>query len=112
MAALAEKMKGNGSQSKSNEFNTKGLVMKDEPWLQNQPKESVLLFPGADATTPLNEPQQPQHKLIVHCDECQTEIQGKVYCCKVCFDYDLCGGCYPRASLTHADGKHDFALER
>ena len=39
-------MKGNGSQSKSNELGTKGLVMKDEPWLQNNQKKVSYYFLG------------------------------------------------------------------
>ena len=50
-----------------------------------------------------------KQKIVVHCDECQAEIVGKIHSCKVCFDYDLCGTCYP--NTKHADGKHKFVVE-
>ena len=106
VAALTQRMKGNESQIQPR------LVMKDEPWLQKQPKESVLLFPGADvATTCLDKPAEVQHKLIVHCDECQNQIVGKIYSCTSCFDYDLCDACYISKRTNHADGKHEFVIE-
>ena len=40
LTALTQRMKGTESQ-----IQPPRLVMRDEPWLQNQPKESVLLFP-------------------------------------------------------------------
>ncbi|KAL7537441.1 hypothetical protein ACHAXR_007837 [Thalassiosira sp. AJA248-18] len=111
--ALEQRMKSNCSQTKSASINyngSKGLVTSNEAWLQNQPKESVLLFPGAVVSD--SQESEAQHKLVVHCDECQKEIEGDVFCCKNCFDYDLCRACYTRVSLTHADGKHDFVVEK
>jgi len=106
VTALTQKMKGDECQIQPR------LVMKDEPWLKNQPKQSVLLFPGADvATTCLDEPTEVQHKLIVHCDECQKQIVGKIYSCTSCFDYDLCNACYISKRTNHADGKHKFTIE-
>ena len=105
--ALSQKMKGNNdSQSPK-----PGLVMNDdESWLHNQPKESVLLFPGAICSSSNNpEDEEMKQKIVVHCDECQAEIVGKIHSCKVCFDYDLCGTCYP--NTKHADGKHKFVAE-
>ena len=108
LTALTQRMKGTESQ-----IQPPRLVMRDEPWLHNQPKESVLLFPGAAdvATTCLDEPVEVQHKLIVHCDECQNQIVGKIYSCTSCFDYDLCDACYISKRTNHADGKHVFAIE-
>jgi len=108
VTALTQRMKGTECQ-----IQTPWLVMRDEPWLQNQPKESVLLFPTADVATTclVDEPAEVQHKLIVHCDECQKQIVGKIYSCTSCFDYDLCDACYISKRTNHADGKHKFAIE-
>ena len=106
VTALTQRIKGNECQIQPR------LVMKDEPWLQSQPKESVLLFPGADgATTCLDKPAEVQHKLIVLCDECQNQIVGKIYSCTSCFDYDMCDACYISKRANHAEGKHEFAIE-
>ena len=106
-------MKPTGTQTKPKENNDgdqiRGLVMKDEAWLQNQPKESVLLFPGALVSN--SQEPETQQKIVVHCDECQNEIKGDIYCCQTCFDYDLCSACYQKASQIHADGKHEFVVE-
>ena len=77
--------------------------------LQIPSKESVLLFPGA-IVTKCEELESPQ-SIVVHCDECQREIKGKIFSCKTCFDFDLCADCYLNASLKHADGKHEFLCE-
>lgn len=109
-------MKENDSQTKSTGIRhqqlgtEKGLVMTEDSWLQNQPKETVLLFPGAVTTTTRQE-TEPQQRLVVHCDGCQNEIDGKIFSCKNCFDYDLCGVCYPSTSRIHANGQHEFAAE-
>mmetsp|Transcript_43283 Transcript_43283/g.79209 ORF Transcript_43283/g.79209 Transcript_43283/m.79209 type:complete len:435 (-) Transcript_43283:366-1670(-) len=109
---LEQKMKGKDSQTESTNIDHKGSVANSEAWLRNQPKESVLLFPGAVVCEPQEpEPAEPQQKVVVYCDECENEIEGKIFCCGTCFDYDLCGACYPNTSLTHADGKHDFVVE-
>ena len=44
--ALAQKMKGNDVVLLSTTGGAIGLVTSDETWLQNQPKESILLFRG------------------------------------------------------------------
>jgi hypothetical protein len=89
-----------------------GLVTSDETtWSHNQPKGSILLFRGAVISN--SDEAHVRHTMVVHCDACQREIiEGRVYCCKTCFTYDLCSACYPRSSLVHADGKHEFAVER
>ena len=87
-----------------------GLVTSDETWSHNQPKESILLFRGAVVSN--SDKAHIRHEMVVHCDACQSEIEGQVYCCKTCFDYDLCSACYSSSSLMHADGKHKFAVER
>lgn len=108
--ALEAEMKGgNNAKSIDNQNGSNRLVRSDELWLQNQPKESVILFTGA--VTSDTKELETQQKLVVHCDECQEVIEGKIYCCKTCFDYDLCGDCFPNASLVHANGSHEFAIE-
>ena len=86
-----------------------GLVISDEPWLQGQPKESVMLFKGASNVE--TKKPETQAKLVVHCDHCQKEIEGKLFSCRTCFDYDLCGLWYATASVMHADGNHEFQEE-
>lgn len=108
--ALEAKMKGgDDEESTDNQNESNRLVTSNEKWLQNQPKESVLLFTGA-VISGTKEPET-QQKLVVHCDECQNVIEGKIYCCKTCFDYDLCGDCFPNSSLVHANGSHEFVVE-
>jgi hypothetical protein len=81
--------------------------------LKNQPRESVMLFEGAmlSATATKEADLPSQNNMVVHCDQCENEIIGNIFCCKTCFDFDLCGSCYPKVKLTHADGKHDFEIE-
>ena len=110
--ALEERMKGNGSKNRKYKNGSKGKLPCNEACLRNQPKEGVLLFPGAVVVSGGTNKPEPQQKLVVHCDECQNEIAGKVFCCKTCFDYDLCEVCYESgATMSHANGKHDFAVE-
>ncbi|KAL3816365.1 hypothetical protein ACHAXA_000443 [Cyclostephanos tholiformis] len=116
--ALARRMEGMYAGKKSSTTGierdgatTNGSTSIDETRLHDQPKECILLFDGADVSNSSDE-AQVQQKLVVHCDECHDAIEGRVYCCKTCFDYDLCGACYPFSSLAHANGKHDFAVER
>lgn len=85
------------------------LVFNDEAWLQHHPKESVLLFQGAEVTN--SHAINSQQKEVVHCDSCHQLVEGSIYCCKLCFDYDLCSTCYPTVKLTHADGSHEFRVE-
>lgn len=112
--ALEERMKGNNG-SKNRKYkngSNKGKLPCNEACLRNQPKEGVLLFPGAVVVSGGTNKPEPQQKLVVHCDECQNEIAGKVFCCETCFDYDLCEVCYESgATMSHANGKHDFAVE-
>ena len=85
------------------------LVFNDEAWLQHHPKESVLLFQGAEVTN--SHAINSQQKEVVHCDSCHQLVEGSIYCCKLCFDYDLCSTCYPTVKLTHADGSQEFRVE-
>jgi hypothetical protein len=118
VGALARRMKGcdAGEVSKTGVDRGDadgGLATGDETttWSHNQPKESILLFRGAVVSN--SDEAHIRHAMVVHCDACRREIiEGRVYCCKTCFDYDLCGACYPSSSLMHADGKHEFAVER
>lgn len=87
------------------------LMLSGESWLRNNAKECILLFPGAKVTHS-NVSISNQLREIVHCDSCQLVVEGSLYCCKVCFDYDLCPTCYPTAVLTHANGKHEFRVEK
>ena len=80
-------------------------------WLKNQPKETVLIFDGASLSETTNEAAIPAQNVVVHCDHCQNEIKGDIFCCKTCFDFDLCGRCYPIVKSTHADGKHEFEIQ-
>lgn len=110
---LQQKMRGQDIQAQTNHKNaeeSKLVSSSDETWLQDQPKESVLLFPGAVVASDTKE-TSTQQKLLVHCDECQMEIKGNIYCCKTCFDYDLCENCHPKVSKTHANGEHEFRVE-
>ena len=104
---LGLKMMGDLSKTKSI---AASLVMTDGAWLGNHPKESVLLFPGAEASRA--DETQIQQCEIVYCDGCHLVTEGSVYSCTTCFDYDLCSTCYPTFMLTHADGKHVFRIER
>lgn len=90
----------------------------DGAWGHVQPKESILLFEGAELvninnTVALVVPSTTTTTLsqtIAHCNECQDEIQGQIYNCKTCFDYDLCSVCYTNPQVIHANGKHEFAI--
>ena len=92
----------------SNGLESNRLVTDDNcsGWLKKQPKESVLLFSGAILSlSAVQDTENPQID-IVHCDECQNQISGKMFSCTKCFDFDVCGNCYPL--LEHAEGKHEF----
>lgn len=85
-------------------------------WLKNQPRESILLFEGAllSAAKEKDESTHPplHTSIVVHCNNCEHEIKDNIiFCCKTCFDYDLCSNCYSTIKLIHADGKHEFAVE-
>ena len=79
-------------------------------WLRNQPHDTVLVFNGAITNTMADQTYIEQ-KLVVFCDGCKEEIKDDIYCCKTCFDYDLCKNCYPKLSKTHGDGNHEFVIE-
>ena len=87
----------------------KNLVVNNASCLKNQSPKSVLLFNGA-ITNNTSEESSLQ-KLLVYCDGCKQQIERIIYCCKTCFDFDLCSQCYPQLSQTHANGTHDFVLE-
>ena len=103
------------NKSEDEQYRSGSLVTEDNygAWLKNQPRESVLLFEGALLSAPTTkEAALPPQNVVVHCDHCESEIKGNIYCCKSCFDFDLCGNCYPEVKLTHAAGKHEFEIER
>ncbi|KAL8007004.1 putative Zinc finger, ZZ-type, Zinc finger, PHD-type, Sirtuin family, Zinc finger, FYVE/PHD-type [Plasmopara halstedii] len=53
------------------------------------------------------------------CNRCEQQIDTEAdpgsrcktihYRCNECFDYDLCGDCYPKRRYTHKGGKHRFS---
>ena len=85
--------------------------------LKNQPRESILLFEGATLSAVNGEDdgassQNNNNNVLVHCDNCGNEIKDNIiYSCKSCFDYDLCGQCYPKIKQLHADGRHEFEIQ-
>lgn len=107
--------KVSNSNAAAEDMHHSGIFVDDDnngTWLKNQPRESVLLFEGALlSVTDTAEAALPPQNMIVHCDHCENEIKGNIFCCKTCFDFDLCGKCYPKVKLTHAFGKHDFEIE-
>jgi hypothetical protein len=113
--AIKDMITNTHNKSEDKQHRSGSLVTDDNDgaWLKNQPRESVLLFDGAllSAPTTTEAALQPQN-VVVHCDHCESEIKGNIYCCKSCFDFDLCGNCYPEVKLTHAAGKHEFEIER
>lgn len=114
VGALREKMEDVGGAATGARDSV--AASRDEGWLRGGPKGRVLLFSGHATGAVADEAEkdaasEPVQRLVVHCDECQEEIEGTAYACKSCFDYDLCGTCHPVASLTHADGRHEFAAE-
>ena len=114
--AIKDKISNTDTKSKDKNHQSGRLVTDDNngTWLKNQPRESVLLFEGAllSAPTTKEEAALPPQNVVVHCDHCENEIKGNIFCCKSCFDFDLCGDCYPEVKLTHAAGKHEFEIER
>ena len=114
--ALGARMKGLDSRTKSTTELDHGsignLVLNNEAWLHNHPRERVLLFTGSEVTNSCDETYIQQREMV-HCDSCQQlVVGGSIYTCKICFDYDLCATCYPAAVSTHADGSHEFRVER
>eukprot|EP00804_Cyclotella_cryptica_P005653 CCRYP_000026-RC/>CCRYP_000026-RC protein AED:0.03 eAED:0.03 QI:890/1/1/1/1/0.66/3/1291/184 len=88
----------------------KVLSDNDPSWLKNQPMDSVLLFNGSITNTVTD--TSAFQKLVVFCDGCKSEIKGTIHCCKTCFDFDLCGDCFPSLSLSHEGGNHEFTIEK
>lgn len=113
--AIKDKITNTHNNKSEDEHHRAGSLVTDDndgAWLKNQPRESVLLFDRALLSAPpTTEAVLPQN-VVVHCDHCESEIKGNIYCCKSCFDFDLCGNCYPEMKLTHAAGKHEFEIER
>lgn len=73
------------------------------------PPERVLLFPGALASK--EDASEVEYREIAHCDGCSKRIRRVIKKCVVCFDYDLCGKCFPALSKTHHGGTHSFNSE-
>lgn len=83
--------------------------------LKNQSREGILLFEGATLSAVNGEEgasSQNNNNILVHCDNCGNEIKDNIiYSCNSCFDYDLCGQCYPKIKQKHADGQHEFEIQ-
>eukprot|EP00985_Skeletonema_marinoi_P009330 scaffold4344_cov70-Skeletonema_marinoi.AAC.1 len=112
--AIKAKMSNKDAKSEYEHHHSGRLVTEDNngTWLKNQPRESVLLFEGALLSAATKEEATlPAQNVVVHCDHCENEIKDQIFCCKICFDFDLCSLCYPKVKLTHADGKHEFTIE-
>mmetsp|Transcript_10932 Transcript_10932/g.26066 ORF Transcript_10932/g.26066 Transcript_10932/m.26066 type:complete len:371 (+) Transcript_10932:148-1260(+) len=85
------------------------------------PHERVVLFPGAEAknishSSTGHDNDDLSDKDIVfgevaHCDGCSKQIQGTIYKCKACFDFDLCPRCYRQSAKKHFNGTHHFIKE-
>ena len=74
------------------------------------PRDRVFLFPGAQSCNGDDASKVSYHE-IANCDACSKRIHGKIRKCLACFDFDLCGRCYPAASKKHFGGKHRFSTE-
>ena len=113
--AIKDKISNTDVDTNTEEENNSGGLVNDEnygTWLKNQPRESILLFEGALLSAPIaKDAAIPLPNVFVFCDHCRNEIKGNIFCCKNCFDFDLCCDCYPKVKLTHADGKHEFGME-
>jgi hypothetical protein len=73
------------------------------------PANRIFLFPGAQAPLTLNDDDSVlTYNEIAHCDGCEERIEGNVFKCVSCFDYDLCCTCYKRESRKHFKGTHKF----
>jgi len=76
------------------------------------PAERVFLFPGAQPPRPSMEDSPVQLQEVCHCNACSKRIcKGHIHKCLECFDYDLCGICFPKVFPNHHDGQHTFGIE-
>lgn len=76
------------------------------------PHDRVFLFPGAEAPSGDHDNSSDvTYREIAHCDSCSIRIEGTIFKCNHCFDFDLCSDCYPIVSKIHVDGKHSFSVE-
>lgn len=80
------------------------------------PPERVFLFPGAQpptapSTRGAGDDDACSYHEIAHCDGCSDRIEGAIFKCATCFDFDLCSTCYPVLSKTHFHGEHKFFKE-
>lgn len=77
--------------------------------------DNTFVFPGAvldeknerGSTMGISDEEVEQAETIL-CDGCNDEIIASMKC-NQCFDYDLCGNCFPRVSKTHFRGNHSFS---
>jgi hypothetical protein len=77
--------------------------------------DNTFLFPGAvldenkERGHRKGSPDDEEEQIVtIHCDGCNNEIISSMKCDQ-CFDYDLCGDCFPGISKTHFRGKHSFS---
>lgn len=76
--------------------------------------DNTFVFPGAvldennkQGSAQGNSDEEGETETI-HCDGCNDEIIESMKC-NQCFDYDLCGNCFPRISKAHFRGNHSFS---
>jgi len=82
------------------------------PWSETKvPHERVFLFPGAQPVSLENDEDDISYHEVVHCDGCNSKIEGTVRKCINCFDYDLCEDCFASVSKSHFSGEHSFMSE-
>jgi len=78
----------------------------------NHPADRILLFKGALVEEPATSNELSLScKEVAHCDECMKIINGRIFKCTICFDFDLCGKCYRTVPKKHYNGKHIFLAE-
>lgn len=89
------------------------VLYRAEDWeTAKVPAERVFLFPGAQPPTPSLEDSPVQLQEVCHCNACSKRIyKGHIHKCQQCFDYDLCGVCFPKVSPDHYEGQHTFGIE-
>ena len=82
--------------------------MMDPSRLLNHPAERILLFPGTSLEENIS--SESEYHEVVQCDACDQIIDDSNggMRCTICFDYDLCKKCYPKAKKGHFSGNHIF----
>lgn len=109
LSRIHQDSKDNNDNDGSNGDNTFDAAL----WGQHTtvPFDRVLLFPGAVCSTKPSTSSKETYTEVAHCDGCSKVIQGTLWKCLQCFDYDLCVDCHPKLGKDHFDGKHKFTKE-